>query len=588
MYDFLSHPIPAVLFLLGILVFVHEFGHFIVGKLCGIGVEIFSIGFGPRIFGFRHNGTDYRISWIPLGGYVKFAGSMPSEDVPDRFIGKELYRASLLKRFFVISAGPFGNLLLAAVVYFILGTAGINHPSSVIGEVRPESPADRAGFMSGDQVIAIDDNKVEKWRDLQEIISKSAGKNLLVRILRDEKPIDLQVSPASVTQENMNGKKVQIGRVGIGYGFLPPLVSMLSKDSELAKQGMKTGDSIYSIEFNGNEYLIKSWAEFLAKLNQAYQDQVDSLKINWSTVPSENSGNSKDQPSETPQKIHSATILTTIWKTTEFNNEVQMLINAKAMNAFRKKLAESLFLSDAQLTISKASGTLDKTLKQNDRILEFSHTQVRDIYHLQELISENKEASVELLINRKDQELKLKIDLKPVEVQKPSGLEIVYVLPVSFIGASIEPDPVIEKYDNIFAASWYGIKQTVAHSGMLAASIWGLITGDVPLKALGGPMLIAKVAGDSAKLGWQAFLTSMALISINLGMINLFPIPVLDGGQLVIVGIEAVRRKRLSEAAIENYQKIGFVMVMSLVVLATYNDISRFWASMVKGVAGLF
>jgi regulator of sigma E protease len=101
-------------------------------------------------------------------------------------------------------------------------------------------------------------------------------------------------------------------------------------------------------------------------------------------------------------------------------------------------------------------------------------------------------------------------------------------------------------------------------------------------------MLIAKVAGDSARRGWQTFLGSMALISINLGLINLFPIPVLDGGQLVLIGVEGVRRRPLREAAIENFQKIGFALVMALVVLATYNDLSRFWRSMLESVVGIF
>jgi regulator of sigma E protease len=114
------------------------------------------------------------------------------------------------------------------------------------------------------------------------------------------------------------------------------------------------------------------------------------------------------------------------------------------------------------------------------------------------------------------------------------------------------------------------------------------VTGDIPLKALGGPMLIAKVAGDSARRGWQTFLGSMALISINLGLLNLFPIPVLDGGQLVLMGAEAVRRRPLRESSVENFQKVGFAMILALVVLATYNDLSRFWKSMLESVVGIF
>ena len=155
------------------------------------------------------------------------------------------------------------------------------------------------------------------------------------------------------------------------------------------------------------------------------------------------------------------------------------------------------------------------------------------------------------------------------------------------MGQAESPEPYIEKYDSFFSAASYGIKETAVNSGAIIGGIWGLITGTLPLKALGGPMLIAKVAGDAAEAGFQAFFTAMAIISINLGVLNLFPIPALDGGQLLLVGAEAVRRRPLNEAAIENFQKVGFVMIMALVVLATYNDLSRFWGAMLKQMSGL-
>ena len=132
------------------------------------------------------------------------------------------------------------------------------------------------------------------------------------------------------------------------------------------------------------------------------------------------------------------------------------------------------------------------------------------------------------------------------------------------------------------------MKETVRQTGVIAAAVYGLFTGDMPLKALGGPISIAKVASDSVKMGWMTFASALALISVNLGLLNLFPIPVLDGGQLVLLAPEGIRRRPLSVLAIENFQKIGFVMVLALIAMATYNDLSRFWTSMLEGVAGFF
>ena len=123
-------------------------------------------------------------------------------------------------------------------------------------------------------------------------------------------------------------------------------------------------------------------------------------------------------------------------------------------------------------------------------------------------------------------------------------------------------------------------------TSVMVVALWRIITGVTPIKALGGPMMIAKVASDSAKAGGLAFLATMAVISINLGLVNLFPIPVLDGGQLVLLAVEGVKRSPISESTIENFQKIGFVMVMSLVVVALYNDLSRFWGSMAASIFG--
>jgi regulator of sigma E protease len=128
------------------------------------------------------------------------------------------------------------------------------------------------------------------------------------------------------------------------------------------------------------------------------------------------------------------------------------------------------------------------------------------------------------------------------------------------------------------------VDEAYVQTSMMVTSLWQIITGAAPVKALGGPMMIAKVASDSAKAGWLAFLATMAVISINLGLVNLFPIPILDGGQLVLLAAEGVKRSPIEESTIENFQKIGFVIVMSLVVLALYNDLSRFWSSMIRSI----
>jgi regulator of sigma E protease len=259
-----------------------------------------------------------------------------------------------------------------------------------------------------------------------------------------------------------------------------------------------------------------------------------------------------------------------------------------AAGAAGKDALRRIGIVDSQLTVAEATDTLAGTFQVGDRIVAWNGVPLRDVYQLREQLVNRNEPTAKVTVQRATGETTLDVKLKPIETQRPEGAVTVYTLPLMFWGQPEEPDPLVEKYDGLFAALGYGIRETGVQTGTLVAGLKALITGEVPLKALGGPMLIAKVAGDSARSGWQTFLMAMALISINLGLLNLLPIPVLDGGQLVLMGAEGVKRRPLRETAVENFQKVGFAMILALVVLATYNDLSRFWRSMLESVVGIF
>lgn len=567
MAEFLSHPIPAVILLLGILVLVHELGHFLVGVAFGVGVETFSVGFGAKMFGFRHNGTDYRISWLPLGGYVKFAGAVSTEEVPERFAGREMFRAAIWKRFLIVLAGPAANILLAVVVYGVLGFAGIKHASPVVGQIRDTGPAGAVGIMSGDIVKEINGQTIQKWDELQNIISESPNQKLSVKIQRNEENLDFIVIPESVEAQDIFGKKLQVGRIGIGYGFVPPVVSIISKESVAYTAGLRTGDMINAIKIGDRNYNVSNWPDLQKAFLRVYESrdlesrpeivvqiERDNLQLKFPQV---------------------------LWNqfSKDSDHDIRILYN---------EIEKNLGITDSQLTIESLDPALELSLKKYDRLVEFDAVAIKDIYHLQELLMNNKKKQADIKIQRNGEELALNINLKPVDVQRPEGVETIFTLPVAFSGASVAPEPFLEQYTSLTGAFVFGLHQTLNMSQKIFGGIAGLFTGQVPLKSLGGPMMIAKVAGDSAKMGWQAFLTSLALISINLGLINLVPIPALDGGHIVMMIIEAIKRGPLGEEAMENYHKIGFVMVIALMILATYNDISRFWKSMLEGLTGVF
>ena len=247
----------------------------------------------------------------------------------------------------------------------------------------------------------------------------------------------------------------------------------------------------------------------------------------------------------------------------------------------------SLGIASALLTIAKVEPPATALLP-NDHIVAVGDQQINDVYDLGTALSEQQQDTAIFTVIRDGEERQLNVQLEERIIQRVEGAAKIYTLPATFVGTMFRPPAIVERYPNPLHAVGFGVRETVSKSALVLSSLFGLFTGDVPLKALGGPIMIAKVAGDSAKAGWKFFCMTMAIISINLGLINLFPIPVLDGGQLVMVGMECVRRRRLSISTIENYQRVGFVMVMCLVVLAFYNDLSRYWQTFLKSVAGFF
>ncbi len=558
----LSHPLVAIVSLLGLLVFIHELGHFLVGKLFGIGVETFSIGMGPKLLHFSFKGTDFRISWLPLGGYVKFAGGIATEEVPERFRGKELYNASTTAQACTALAGPLANLLLAALVYSFLGFKGIEQPAPLIGHVRSESPAYLAGLKAGDRVLRINSKEIKNWNELQDSISMAPAQKIHIEVLRREKHLSFDLIPESVMLEGMTGKQEQRGRIGIGYGLLNPVISLVAGKSPARESKLETGQIIEKVVLGSQDFVIKTWEDWLDALSKSFQQKASHLTL--------------ELVSNDTRKFK-IIISTDLW--------YQKFTSSSPDPT---QLSLTLGLTDGQLTLATVESPTDTVLKTGDRIFSFDSKEIQDIFGLSEALQKNEKQEATIKVYRGDQILTLQVNLKPIDVQKPAGKFTAYTLPVTFIGTLFPPEPAIEIYPNPIDAAEYGFKTMLEQSKMLVHVVGGLFSGDVPLKSLGGPILIAKVAGDSAKLGLQTFLTSLALISINLGVLNLIPIPALDGGRLVIVGLEAIMRRKLKPAAIENFQKIGFVMLLSLVVLSTFNDLSRFWSSILKSVVGLF
>jgi regulator of sigma E protease len=207
--------IISVIVLLGVLIFVHELGHFLVAKRAGVGVLKFSLGFGPRIIGKKIGETEYLLSLIPLGGYVKLLGESPGEDLTAEEVKKSFLQQSVRKRVGIVAAGPGFNLLLAIAIFTIVNMIGLPVLTAEIGILQPDSPALSAGMQTGDKVVDIDGTTVTKWEELSDVINQSKGKPLLITVHRNDRPLLLTVMPKLMKTTNPFGETVEAYKIGV-------------------------------------------------------------------------------------------------------------------------------------------------------------------------------------------------------------------------------------------------------------------------------------------------------------------------------------------------------------------------------------
>jgi regulator of sigma E protease len=201
--------------LLGILIFVHEFGHFLAARIAGVGVLKFSLGFGPKIFGRKIGETEYVLSWIPLGGFVKLLGESGNEELQPEDEKRSFYKQPTWKRMLIVLAGPVFNFLLAVLIFIIVLMYGLPSLTAEVGQVQKDSAAFKAGMVNGDKIISIDGNKIVFWEDIRTIISDIKGKEVVVIVERGAEKKNLLVKPKLSNAKNIFGEEVPTYLIGI-------------------------------------------------------------------------------------------------------------------------------------------------------------------------------------------------------------------------------------------------------------------------------------------------------------------------------------------------------------------------------------
>jgi regulator of sigma E protease len=447
--------ILAFIVVLGITITIHEFGHFAMAKLLKIRVLVFSLGFGPKLAGFSRGGTEYRLSPLPLGGYVKMAGETFDEErhgAPDEFLSHPKWH-----RFLVAIAGPLMNILLAIAILSFSYLEGVtvaryHKQPAIVGPVVANSIAQRAGLETGDHIISVRGNSVKTWEDMEIALATAPRDSLDVEVERGGRRLNLHFSPPDTEQ-------VDAASLGIKFSIPRTIVAVVDPKSPAHLAGLRDGDEILSVEGNG----------------RAGKDYDEILNI------------------------------------ISASKGIPLHFEVRRPGKARK---------------ADAGGQSPVAEPQGGQILHLTVT--------------------------------------PVEM---NGRVVIGFVP------EIPSD--LEKY-GLGGAILQSVKRNYEMSALTFRIIGRIFSGRASVKTISGPIEIARISGSAARTGSaRVFFGFLGLISLQLGVFNLLPIPILDGGVIALLLIEGILGRDLSLGLKEKIIQVGFVFLILLMGFVVFNDLSK-------------
>lgn len=443
--------LPYFILVLTLLVFVHEFGHYWVGRRFGIHAEVFSIGFGPELFGWTdRNGTRWKISAIPLGGYVKFLGdSDASSATPsDQPLSNEqrkraFFTQPLHARAAVVLGGPLANLLFAFLLLTaVFYVAGEPYSPSLVA-VQADGPAARAGLRTGDELLRLSGERINRYEDIQDVQFLYWAKPMAVEFKRGDQIRNAEIVPQFCERTDRNGNVIRYGELGLDQ-LIRPVVGGFTPKSPAQAAGLKVGDLLLEID-----------------------------------------GKPVDHFSRIPELIG--------------DRAGKPVVIKYDRNGQRGEVT----------VVPEADKATDCTGKE--------HTVGR-------------------------------LRIRPANVTE------------------------FRSHD-VFGAMGAGMRHVWSMTTMFYTSMAQILTATRPVDELGGPIRIAKAAGEASHMGWTGILNLVIALSVVLGVFNLLPVPMLDGGHLAMYLYEAIRGRPLGLKAQELGLKVGFALVVGMALVATFNDI---------------
>jgi regulator of sigma E protease len=540
-----AYGLLAALALIAVLITIHEFGHFIAARAVGVRVKVFSIGIGPRVAGIRIGDTDYRISGLPFGGYVRMAGADPFNDsgldddddptAEGAFMSKPVW-----KRLVIVAAGPVMNLILPFFVFTALKVAGDPQYRADVGTVRPDTPAADAGVQADDRIVELEGTSVLTWTDVDDALAEASPPIELV-VERDGTRLSLQI-PGAITA---------LQDLGISASAPDTEIGVDDPSSPAASAGLASGDLLLAVE--GTE--VRSWnavvrlaaradSELTVRVRSGETERTVVLRQNpaWSatTTPAE-------PATYTRWGLTSAEVFVG-----DFPDETSVAAQAGVLPGDRMLTVDGGPVRRFEDVITAVAGS---TTGEREEMVARALT---------------------LQLRRAGQTVDLVMTPRVVEGPNRMGrLASRPLLGIASAGGIVHPPLVRRPYPLPEAAS-RATSETTAIARFMVEQLGLMLTGEARVSDnLGGPVAMVRQTKEAAEQGAYEIARLLGIFSLSLGIINLFPMPVLDGGQIVMYLAEWVRGRPLPMVLRERAQQIGVIFLVLLMLFVFANDIKN-------------
>jgi regulator of sigma E protease len=547
--------VVAAIVMLGLLIFVHELGHFLAFKAIGVKVLKFSLGFDPVLFKRQIGETSYQIGWIPIGGYVRPLGEHDDDEVAAEDRGRAVGDKPLWARSIAFAAGPVMNLMFPVLIFCVVYSLPGEEISSRIGMVVDGMPAKAAGMMAGDRVVEIDGKKVEYWSDLLEMISERPGRTFPVVVQRQAQRVPLEVTAEAVREVNRLGDEITVGKIGVVSSVYDTRVVVTDPETPAAAAGVLSWDAVRMV--NGKK--VKDWIEFRDTFEAAGSGEV-SLVVERRDETTAKTGK-KGKKDRSTAKI----------------GEIKLAVKSPGTLQAAGLDTAQVYVRD----VEPGSPADTAGVRPGDKVISVDGRPVGYWHVLGEAFRRDPDKTFEIVFGRGAGTFSASLKMLKRTERDEFKQEYVYY----DLGAANDSEFAEgETVQRPFSIS-QGIARAFETTGEIIRvtylAVFKLVTGKLSLKTVGGPIMIFDMAGTVAKKGAMSYFWFMGLISINLGIFNLLPIPILDGGHLMLAAIEAVARRPLSRRVRMATTYVGVAFLASMFILVFKNDLERYWDSIV-------